>query len=217
MSNTIFRAFVEGLGGTIADDYVGTPGDFFYDPVSTTLRLANGTPGGHILVNGSVQQSTYGCFHKVANVIALSANTVYAFDWFDNVTSHVNTEGVVVTSGDPTKISIDTTGSYLVTVEMLVKTEGNAPRDVFLWISKNNTDIDETAVKIEVRQGSVQTPVFEQISKQWLLHDIEGNDYIELKFAVSRSDLMSLEYTGPQVTPYARPAIPSAVITVVSI
>jgi hypothetical protein len=100
---------------------------------------------------------------------------------------------------------------------MLVKTQGNAPRDVFLWLSKNGTNIAETGVKVEVRQGSVETPVYELISKQWLLHDITANDYIELKFAVSRIDLMNLEYTAAQTSPYVRPAIPSAVITIIQI
>jgi hypothetical protein len=100
---------------------------------------------------------------------------------------------------------------------MLVKTEGNAPRDVFLWLAKNNDNLAETAAKIEIRQGSVETPVYEYISKQWLVDDIDANDYLELRFAVSRIDLMKLEYTAAQTTPYARPALPSAIFTVVKI
>jgi hypothetical protein len=38
-----------------------------------------------------------------------------------------------------------------------------------------------------------------------------------LRFAVSRIDLMKLEYTAAQTTPYVRPALPSAVITVAQI
>jgi hypothetical protein len=129
----------------------------------------------------------------------------------------VNTEGVTVTEANPTQIQLSTSGNYLTTLEMLVKTQGNAPRDVFLWLSKNGNNIAETGVKVEVRQGSVETPVYELISKQWLLHNITANDYIELKFAVSRIDLMNLEYTAAQTSPYVRPAIPSAVITIIQI
>jgi hypothetical protein len=100
---------------------------------------------------------------------------------------------------------------------MQVKTEGNAPRDVFLWLSKNNSNIVESGIKVEVRQGSVETPVYEYISKQWLVPDIAVNDYLELKFAVSRIDLMKLEYTAAQTTPYVRPALPSAILTIVKI
>jgi hypothetical protein len=161
--------------------------------------------------------AVHGCFHKVADVVATQANTAFSFDWFTDVTQHVGDAGVTVTAGQPTRLNISTAGNYLVTLEMLVRTTGNAPRDVFLWLSKNGTDIAETGVKIEVRQGSEVTPVYELISKQWLLHDIAANDYIELRFAVSRIDLMKLEYTAAQTTPYVRPALPSAVITVAQI
>jgi hypothetical protein len=158
-----------------------------------------------------------GCFHKVADVVATQANTAFSFDWFTDVTQHVGDAGVTVTADQPTRLNISTAGNYLVTLEMLVRTTGNAPRDVFLWLSKNGTDIAETGAKVEVRQGSESTPVYELISKQWLLHDIAANDYIELRFAVSRTDLMKLEYTAAQTTPYVRPALPSAVITVAQI
>jgi hypothetical protein len=161
--------------------------------------------------------AVHGCFHKVADVVATEANTAFSFDWFTDVTQHVGDAGVTVTVGQPTRLNISTAGNYLVTLEMLVKTTGNAPRDVFLWLSKNGNDIAETGAKVEVRQGSEVTPVYELISKQWLLHDIAANDYIELRFAVSRIDLMKLEYTAAQTTPYIRPAIPSAVITVAQI
>jgi hypothetical protein len=161
--------------------------------------------------------AVHGCFHKVADVVATQANTAFSFDWFTDVTQHVGDAGVTVTAGQPTRLNISTAGNYLITLEMLVRTTGNAPRDVFLWLSKNGTDIAETGAKVEVRQGSEVTPVYELISKQWLLHDIAANDYIELRFAVSRIDLMKLEYTAAQTTPYVRPALPSAVITVAQI
>ena len=172
---------------------------------------------GANLKNYFSPSAVHGCFHKVADVVATEANTAFSFDWFTDVTQHVGDAGVTVTAGQPTRLNISTAGNYLTTLEMLVRTTGNAPRDVFLWLSKNGNDIAETCAKVEVRQGSEVTPVYEYISKQWLLHDIAANDYIELRFAVSRIDLMKLEYTAAQTTPYVRPALPSAVITVAQI
>jgi len=218
---SVFKLFVEKQGGRSTSTYIGKPGEIFYDPDQGLLRRSDGeTPGGISIADSSSTSTTvsvYGCFHKVADVVATSSNTVFAFDWFTNVTAHVNNQGINVTSSNPTRVAFNTAGSYLVTVEMLVKTEGNAPRDVFLWLAKNNDNLAETAVKIEVRQGSVETPVYEYISKQWLVDDIDANDYLELRFAVSRIDLMKLEYTAAQTTPYARPALPSAIFTVVKI
>jgi len=59
--------------------------------------------------------------------------------------------------------------------------------------------------------------VYQTVVKPWLLHDINANDYIQLRFAVSRVDDIKLEFTTAQTTPYVRPAIPSAVITVTRI
>jgi hypothetical protein len=174
--------------------------------------------------DGSLQNTAYtggtpvfGCFHKVADVVATEANAAFSFDWFNDATAHVNTQGVAVVSGNPTRVAISSAGSYLVTVEMLVKSEGNAARDVFLWLSKNNSDVADSGIKIEVKGGGLNNPVYEYISKQWLVHDVAENDYLELKFAVSRIDLMKLEYTAAQTTPYARPALPSAILTITKI
>ena len=217
MSNKTFKLFAEKMGGRSADDYIGNAGEIFYDPTTTSLRISDGSTAGGTAISTGGSTPVFGCFHKVADVVATEANAAFSFDWFNNTTAHVNTQGVAVVSGNPTRVSISSAGSYLVTVEMQVKTEGNAPRDVFLWLSKNNSNIAESGIKVEVRQGSVETPVYEYISKQWLVHDIAVNDYLELKFAVSRIDLMKLEYIAAQTTPYVRPALPSAILTIAKV
>jgi hypothetical protein len=210
------RKIISKTVGSTADAYVGRTGEVFYNPSTTSLRISDGTTAGGLPIGG-MSTAVHGCFHKVADVVATEANTAFSFDWFTDVTQHVGDAGVTVTAGQPTRLNISTAGNYLVTLEMLVRTTGNAPRDVFLWLRKNGNDIAETCAKVEVRQGSEVTPVYELISKQWLIHDIAANDYIELRFAVSRIDLMKLEYTAAQTTPYVRPALPSAVITVAQI
>jgi hypothetical protein len=215
MANKTFKLTADKMGGRQASDYIGNEGEIFYDPTTTSLRMSDGSTAGGLSLGES--NPVFGCFHKVADVVATEANAAFSFDWFNNTTAHVNTQGVTVTSGQPTQVTFSSAGNYLITVEMLVKTTGNAPRDVFLWLAKNNNNVAESAVKIEVRQGSVETPVYEYISKQWLVDGIAADDYLELKFAVSRIDLMKLEYTAAQTTPYARPALPSAILTIVKI
>jgi hypothetical protein len=202
---------IEAIDQTDPDNLVykgwhfGTDGSItFPDATIQTTAYTGGTP-------------VFGCFHKVADVVATEANAAFSFDWFNDTTAHVNTQGVAVVSGNPTRVAISSAGSYLVTVEMLVKSEGNAARDVFLWLSKNNSDVADSGIKIEVKGGGLMNPVYEYISKQWLVHDVAENDYLELKFAVSRIDLMKLEYTAAQTTPYVRPALPSAILTITKI
>lgn len=48
--NTIFRNFVERLGSTRAEEFIGNEGDLFYDPNTATLRVSDGvTPGGVVV------------------------------------------------------------------------------------------------------------------------------------------------------------------------
>jgi hypothetical protein len=214
---TTRKLFADAMGGTEVSSYIGNKGEIFYDQEAGPIRISDGTTAGGIPITTGESNPVFGCFHKVADVVATEANAAFSFDWFNNTTAHVNTQGVTVTSGQPTQVTFSSAGNYLITVEMLVKTTGNAPRDVFLWLAKNNNNVAESAVKIEVRQGSVETPVYEYISKQWLVDGIAADDYLELKFAVSRIDLMKLEYTAAQTTPYARPALPSAILTITKI
>jgi hypothetical protein len=157
-----------------------------------------------------------GCFHKLANLTAPSADTVYNFNWYTDTTVH-ESEGVTVTSSNPTQININKSGKYSVFTEMIIKITGVGERNVFVWLAKNGTDIPETGVKVSLRQGGVDNPIFETLAKQWFLEDINANDYIELRYALNRVDLIQLEYTPAQTTPYARPAIPSATITIIEV
>jgi hypothetical protein len=210
---TVRKLVNKAVSGT-AGAYVGRTGEIFYDPAATNLRISNGSTAGGLPIGGNVQ-GVHGCFHKIADVTAVAADTVYEFDWFTDVTQHVGDSGVTVTSGQPTRLNIDTAGDYLVMLEMIVKITGNAERNVFLWLARNGNDIAESAVKVSLRQGV--NPVYQTFNKPWLLHNINANDYIQLKFALSRVDDIKLEFTAAQTVPYVRPAIPSAVITVTQI
>ena len=208
------RKIISKTVGSTADAYVGRTGEVFYNPSTTSLRISDGTTAGGLPIGG-MSTAVHGCFHKMADVTAAAADTVYNFDWFTDVTQHVGDQGVTVTSGEPTRLNIDTAGDYLVMLEMIVKITGNAERNVFLWLARNGNDIAESAVKISLRQGV--NPVYQTFNKPWLLHNINANDYIQLKFALSRVDDIKLEFTAAQTSPYVRPAIPSAVITVTQI
>jgi hypothetical protein len=50
--------------------------------------------------------------------------------------------------------------------------------------------------------------------KDWIIDSVAANDYIQVRFAVDNASGISLQYNAEQTTPYARPAAPSATITV---
>jgi hypothetical protein len=213
MSNITYKLFPAKMGGREASTFIGEKGEIFYDPTTTTLRISDGSTAGGISISTDRAQ---GCFHKLAQVTAAASDTVYPFDWYTDTTAHI-TDDITVTAAQPTRVVLSKAGTYVAFLEMQVRSTGNAERDVFIWLAKNGTDIAETAVKIQIRGGGTVNPVYQLLAKQWLVDDIAANDYIELRFALSDYDRMSLEYTAAQTTPYLRPAVPSAVFTIQSV
>lgn len=211
------KLFTDVMGGRSASEYIGRTGELFYDDATGELRRSNGTlPGGVSVLTPTNIDRAQGCFHKTATVTADQANTAYSFDWYTDTTVHL-ADDVSITSAQPTRVVLSKAGNYLAFIEMMVKITGNANRDVFLWLSKNGTNISQTTVKVALRGGSVENPLYETLAKQWFVDGIQANDYIEVKFALSRVDLIELEYTPAQTTPYIRPAIPSAVLTITTV
>jgi len=168
-------------------------------------------PGGKI-----DYRRTYGCFHKIADVTAVAANTVYEFDWYTDTTAHVGNSGVTVTSGNPTRINIDTAASYDVFLEMQAKNTDNAERTAWIWLAKGGFDLDETRIKVTLRPAT-SADTHQLISKAWCVTGVAANEYLEVRFAVDNISGISLEYEAAQVSPFAMPAMPSATITVTPI
>ena len=125
-------------------------------------------------------------------------------------------QGVTVTSGNPTRVNIDTAGRYTAFMEMQVKNTVSANRVAWIWLAKNGTDLSETRIKAEIKQGG-GTDAYQLISKLWLLENIAANDYIEVRFAVDNITGISLEYEAAQTSPFAMPAQPSATFTIVPV
>ena len=213
MSNITYKLFPAKMGGREASTFIGEKGEIFYDPTTTSLRISDGSTAGGTSISTDRAQ---GCFHKLAQVTAAASDTVYPFDWYTDTTAHI-TDDITVTAAQPTRVVLSKAGTYVAFLEMQVRSTGNAQRDVFLWLAKNGNDIAETAVKIQIRGGGTVNPVYQLLAKQWLVDDVAANDYIELRFALSDYDRLSLEYTAAQTTPYLRPAVPSAVFTIQSV
>jgi hypothetical protein len=211
---TLRKIVSKSVAGTTGA-YVGKTGEIFYDSAATNLRISDGATAGGMSIGGNAQ-GVQGCFHKLAQVTAAAADTVNAFDWYTDTTAHL-TNDVTVTSAQPTRVVLSKAGTYEAFLEMQVRSTGNAERDVFIWLAKNGTDIAETAVKIQIRGGGTVNPVYQLLAKKWIIDDIASNDYVELRFALSDYDRISLEYTAAQTTPYIRPAVPSAVFTIRSV
>lgn len=79
-TNTVYRIFVEKLGGTSPSQFVGDEGEIFYDPNVKALKLSNGvTLGGNVIVPQEFSFiSTKSDFPESVNgVITLEDNYTY--------------------------------------------------------------------------------------------------------------------------------------------
>ena len=111
MSNTIYRPFLEKLGGTNVNEYVGDKGEVFYDPEVGDLRVSDGiTPGGVLLTGGGNQWvrpsdwlampevleteekfvGLFAVFDAPINPIAVYFEGDYTVDWGDGNVENFN-------------------------------------------------------------------------------------------------------------------------------
>jgi hypothetical protein len=188
--------------------------DIALEEQSEDLKFkANGTTVATITESGNINLATnatinydavYGCFHNMANVTAAAADTVYEFQW-PNV--HINTNRVTVESNS--QITIGQEGAYVFSLEMQAENTDNQDRTAFIWLAKNGTDIEESCVRVTLLKEWKQV-----IVKEWIVNSLNANDYIEVRFAVDNISGIQLTSIPAQASPYARPAVPSAVITV---
>ncbi len=197
-------------GNTLTDVAIFTPDNTYIKSNALTLLNNSGGafPGGDI-----AYRRTHGCFHKMATVTAAAANTVYNFDWYTDATAHVGNQGVTVTSGNPTRVNVDTAGSYEFVVEMQAKNDDAADRTAWIWLAKNGNDIAETRLKVQLRAKG-GSAVYQTITKVWCVDGLADNDYVEVRFAVDNTSGISLEYEAAQTSPFPMPAQASAVLTV---
>lgn len=181
---------------------------------SNGITTAN-ISGNSLSLTGDISYNpTYGCFHKQANVTAVSSNTVYAFDWYANTHVHEGNDGVTVASGTPSRVYIDTAGDYNISIEMQIVNVDNAERVAYIWLALDGTDVSHSSLKIGLRPAGGGTPSYQSIFQTWTVSDVLANSYIELKFAVDNPSGISLEYAPGISSPYVRPATPSATFTI---
>lgn len=198
---------------TFAGANISTAGNITASTFIGNLSGTTATLSGNATVTGNINLGTnatinydavYGCFHNLANVTAVAADTVYQFEW-PNV--HINTNRVTVASN--TQITIGQEGAYNFALELQAENTDNADRTAFIWLAKNGTDIDETCVRVSLLKEWKQV-----IVKEWIVNGLAANDYIEVRFAVDNISGIQLTALPAQASPYVRPAVPSAVITV---
>lgn len=135
-----------------------------------------------------------------------AANTPTAVTF--NTTSSFNA-GVTLASGS--RITFTVAGTYDVYYNLQMINAENAAHEATFWIRINGTNVANSATRVVVPQSSEGGTGFFAFNT---LVEVTAGQYVEVYWATEDVDVsLSAEAAEPS-TPFARPAIPSAVITV---
>ena len=161
----------------------------YFNQVSGALGSIAGRNGGEFV------QVPYGVFKCTSTQSPAVINTAYAVP-FDTT---VYTNSIAIVSSSQVKVS--TTGYYLFTIAAQFDKISAAVMNGFVWISKNGTNITNSALKCQLVGGSTSEMVG---SNAWLVSMTSG-DYIQIMWGADNVD-MRLEAIAASA-PY--PAIPA--------
>jgi hypothetical protein len=204
MANKTFKLFADKMGGRQASQYIGTEGEIFYDPTTTSLRISNGSTAGGISIGGN---NTYGQFYSTATQTVTSANTEYRFTFTntDELTSNV----ALGTGGNNSRIIINKTGIYNIQFSAQVDKAlgGGTTASAYIWFKKNGTAVPHSTGFITLDQNL-------QVVQSWnILADVTTvGDYYEIAYAANATVFSFPAIAANGAVGY--PATPSIIVTV---
>lgn len=181
-------------------------GSLYTSAIATGCAVCATTNGQLIGWTPSASGARYGSFFDTTDQTALVADTAYAMKLNNTDLS----AGVTVANnglGDPTRITVDTTGVYDFQFSAQIqKTSGGSAEEIYIWIRKNNiTDITNSTTVITLANNSHLMVA----AWNWFV-SLNAGDYIEIMWSATDTAIQ-LEYTGA-VAP--APAAPSVIVTV---
>lgn len=109
--------------------------------------------------------------------------------------------------GNATQITFANTGLYNVSVNLQLDNSSGSDYSLYVWQRKNGVDIAASTSVISVPKASAGgTTIFELNT----LFDATALDYLQYMWAPANA-AVTLRYDAAQVSPFAAPAVPSAI------
>ena len=143
----------------------------------------------------------YGIFYDLSNqTFVADTATIVEFD-----TTGL-TVGVTVASN--TRITFAAAGTYEISSRLQFANLDNADYVVDVWFRLDGVDIPYSATEISVPRSTDGGKANHSITG---IMQVTAGQYLEVVVAVEDADT-SLHYHAPLTTPYARPAVPSAIL-----
>lgn len=110
-------------------------------------------------------------------------------------------------SGNATKITFANAGLYDISVNLQMDNSAGSDYTVYIWLQKNGSDVANTTSIVSVPKASAGgTTIFELNT----LFNAAAGDYIQYMWAPANA-AVTLRYDAAQVSPFAAPAVPSAI------
>lgn len=165
--------------------------------------LVEDAVNGEVFIRPTIEQEkNYGMFSKTADATPAAINTAYAITL--DTTNISN--GVSIASSS--RIVVANSGLYQLSAGYQLRSSSSSQKDVWLWIRKNGADVSQTGriQTLALNGGYSDVRIAEFIS-------LAANDYIELMWAASSTDVM-LKYAA--ATAFA-PSAPSVRVSLTQI
>lgn len=194
--------FVEKLGATPASQYIGRKNEVFYDADSGFLRLSDGVTPGGILLNMIGRQGYCGAFYDTTTQTNAAQINKIKLD-----TSYIS-DGVSVV--DTTKITFLHAGRYNIQFSLQVEKTDSGTDDFELFLLRNGEIGPWTNTKVTLTGNNAKA-----VAAWNYVVEEPANTYIELAWYSADPDVRIL--AEPAKTNPARPAIPSAIVTVTQV
>ncbi|NDG31414.1 hypothetical protein EB118_15270 [bacterium] len=167
----------------------------YFNQLSNNLTAVFGDNGGQYI------ECPNGLFFNTADQTFAATNTAYPVDF--NATYLNN--AVALQSGSTSKIEVSIGGVYNFQYSGQIKTTSSADKNLYLWISRNGTDIGYSTHAWTFHDNNH----YAEISWNFNI-DLDVGEYIELKVA---SDSTAIRIDAEAATS-PHPGIPSSVLAV---
>lgn len=179
-------------------------------PVAAVLKV--GTTDGEIFVRPTIeQQKYYGVFSDTATKTPAAIYTPYAITF--NTTDFANG----FSRGSPTsRIVAPTSGLYNFQFSVQLSSGSSSAKKIWIWPRINGVDVPNSNSEVTVAANNAA----EVVGWNWAL-SLNANDYFEIMYAVDDTNVQivaSPAQTGAVGTStFARPAVPSIILTVTEV
>lgn len=128
------------------------------------------------------------------------------------VSASQTVSSTTITGDLPSKITFDYPGTYNIALSLQFQSDNNNSETVDIWFRKNGTDIDDSNSVFGIPPKKSALVPARQITALNFFVDIDSQDYIEIMWHVSASNI-TMEHFSTGASP-TRPATPSAIVTV---